>query len=145
MVLFFCTDCHEAGEWDACSTQIWLTSETPVVTQTLRGSAPLRQCVQYYGPDDKHWYDMPDDMQNELERIEAEAASGCIRLPPSYGTKAGGNPAYLQSAPKVFDRAGKLMEYIGQIATPEHIPAGGFGYIFYSPTTQETQVVFQDT
>lgn len=145
LVIFFCAHCHEVGEWENCTASIWLAPDSPVVLQVLSESAPLHQCVQYYGPDAKHRRNMRSDLSDELDDLDGENTYPCIRLVPSYGTKAGGNPAYLQSDPEIFDREGKLMEYIGQIATPEHIPVGGFGYIFYSVKTRETRIEFQDT
>lgn len=145
LVIFFCEHCHQCGEWEHCTETVWLPSDSQVGLQVLSGDALLRQCVQYYGMDAKLWNKMQPDMLAELDRLEAGPFYPCIRLSPSYGTKVGGVPWYLNADPEIFDREGAPMEYIGQIATPEHIPAGGFGYIFYSVKTRETRIEFQDT
>ena len=106
-------------------------------------SMPLAPFVQWYGPDTKAMDEIPEEVSRFLDELEEGSPHSCIS--PSYGTKAGGVPCYLQSENGFYDRNGCVMEYIAQIGTPDHIIAGGFGYIFHSTTTGETFVQFQDT
>ena len=143
--IFVCNDCLDCGDWDNSARVVWLDAKISIVLQNRQRPASIRQCVQYYGPDMKNRRDMPKDLLNELERLDEQQDAPGLWFPPSYGTKAGGVPFYLQEDVIVYDRTGLVMEYIAQIGAPEHIAATGFGYLFYSTTTGETRLVFQDT
>lgn len=144
-VIFVCNDCLEAGEWSQCSAVVWLDHAIEVVLQDRGAPQPLRQCVQFYGPDSKNRSDLEPALLDEIERLEEVASAPFLWLPPSYGTKAGGSPHYLQQEQIFFDKTGTRMEYIAQIGTPDHIHFGGFGYLSHSAITGETYIEFQDT
>ncbi len=144
-VIFVCNDCRESGEWSHCSAVVWLDNAVEVVLQDRGAPQPLRQCVQYYGPDSKDRSDIEPALLDEIERLAESAPTPFLWLPSSYGTKAGGSPHYLQQEQVFFDKTGTRMEYIAQIGTPDHIHFDGFGYLSHSTITGETYIEFQDT
>lgn len=145
MVIFACNECLDAGEWANCSKIIWLEDHQPIEPIQHGPGTPPMQWKHWYGGDGRDDSKLPRELEREFHLIP-----GSTKLPPlnfsaSYGTKAGGSPAFLQSDPVVFDCEGVLMEYIAQIATAENIRTGGFGYIYFSTRTGETRVEFQNT
>lgn len=134
-----------AGEWDKCSEVVWLGQAQRVVLAGDGDASNLVGLDQYHGFDSLRRGEMASAILGELERLAELPDTPGLWMHASYGTKAGGVPHYLQHDLMFFDRNGVAMEYIGQIGTPDHIPAGGFGYIFFSATTGETYVEFQDT
>lgn len=145
LVIFACNDCLDAGEWQNCSSVLWLGRDQAIVLMDRGNPSPVLQSSQWYGPDSLSRWDLPDEIGKEVERLENEGKAPLSRLSPGYGTKVGGVPFYLQTEEVFYDRQGVVMEYIAQIATPEHISAGGFGYISHSTATGETYIDFQDT
>lgn len=143
MVIFVCNECHIAGEWQNCAILIWLGRNDEVVLQDRESPAPLLQRGQWHGAELIDAQDLPEDVAQELEAFEKAECAPCY--PQCYGTKVGGVPAYLQQKEFFYDRNGLVMEYIAQIATPDHISAGGFGYVYFSSGTGETYIEFQDT
>ncbi len=139
IVIFACNECLDAGEWSNCTSLVWLPIDQEIELQSRRDPAALSQCIQCYGPDNDA--DLLDEQSRQL--VWDDPAP--LWLSSSHGTKAGGAPFYLQTETTFYDRDGVVMEYIAQIATPEHVRAGGFGYIYHSAKTGETYLVFQDT
>ncbi len=144
-VIFVCAECHMAGEWNRCSQVVWLGESQPIILAGTGPNSNLVQLEQQHGFDRLDRSEMNPEALREIEELEQRADLAGIWMAPSYGTKAGGVPHYLQHDAFFFDKRGVAMEYIGQIATPEHIPCGGFGYLFYSVNTGETYIEFQDT
>lgn len=145
MVIFVCNDCLNGGEWQNCSSVIWLGPADEIVLVDRGQPAPLVQRGQWYASETPAHYDLPQEIQGALDVFEKVSGNPHAHFPPSYGTKVGGVPFYLQEEAVFYDRNGIVMEYIAQIATPEHIAAGGFGYISHSAATGETYIDFQDT
>jgi hypothetical protein len=143
MVIFVCNDCLEDGQWQNCAVVLWLGRSDEVVLLDQGSPAPVLQRAQWLGAEIIN--DFPSQVQGELEAFEKTSGVPSYPLPASFGTKVGGVPAYLQTEEVFYDRDGLVMEYIAQISTPEHISAGGFGYVSYSATTGETYIDFQDT
>lgn len=143
MVIFACNDCLVAGQWQNCSIVIWLGRNDDVVLLDRETPAPLLQRGQWHGAELIDVQDLPADVERDLEVFEKAECALCY--PHCFGTKVGGVPDYLQQEEFFYDRNGLVMEYIAQIATPEHISAGGFGYVYFSTGTKETYIEFQDT
>lgn len=143
MVIFVCNDCLEDGQWQNCSVVVWLGRSDEVVLLDQGSPAPVLQRAQWLGAEIIN--DFPSEVQGELEAFQKTSGVPSYPLPASFGTKVGGFPAYLQTEEVFYDRDGLVMEYIAQISTPEHISAGGFGYVSYSAKTGETYIDFQDT
>lgn len=143
MVIFVCNDCLEDGQWQNCSVVVWLGRSDEVVLLDQGSPAPVLQRAQWLGAEIID--DFPSEVQGELEAFQKTSGVPSYPLPASFGTKVGGVPAYLQTEEVFYDRDGLVMEYIAQISTPEHISAGGFGYVSYSAKTGETYIDFQDT
>lgn len=143
LVVFVCSECHKAGEWVNCSVLIWLPSQIEIQLRCKGEAVPLRQCAQWFGPDND--WKLLDDATYDLLWNQSDPTNVLLCLPTSYGTKIGGVPFYLQDEAVFFDREGEATEYIAQIATPEYIGVGGFGYVSYSARTGETFLEFQDT
>lgn len=145
MVISVCNDCLEAGEWQNCSSVVWLPKDLPIRLVERASPKPLLQLAAWYGADSKNWHDLPDHITREMEQEESVTAISAVWLSPSYGTKIGGVPAHLQQEEIFYDRKGFIMEYVAQISTPEYISTGGFGYVSHSTLTGETYIDFQDT
>jgi hypothetical protein len=145
IVVFACNDCLDAGEWQNCSRVIWLGATDEIVLVDRGDPASLIQWSQWYASDLPLIYDLPQEIQNELDECNKLLGNPNAYYPPSYGTKVGGVPHYLQSEAVFYDRNGIVMEYIAQISTPLHISAGGFGYVSHSVATGETYIDFQNT
>ncbi len=145
LVIFACNDCLEDGQWQNCSTVVWLGCEDKIELKDRGDTSPLMQRAQWYGPELIDHHDLPKDAQEDLDHMEKHSDATYCALPQSYGSKVGGVPAYLQQEDVFYDRNGNVMEYIAQISTPEHISAGGLGYVSYSAATGETYIDFQDT
>ncbi len=147
LVIFVCNDCLEDGQWENCSSVIWLrgSDEIVLVDRGDPDSTPLWQSGQWYGADLPSHGDLPKEVQEELERFQKVSETPYGYLPSSVGTKVGGVPFYLQQETTFYDRNGIVMEYIAQISTPGHISARGFGYVSHSAATGETYVAFQST
>ena len=145
MVIFACNDCLEDGQCQDCSIVVWLGRNDEVVLLDQGNPAPVLQRGQWYGAELIDPHDLPPDVQPDLEAFEKASEVPCYPQLASYGTKVGGVPAYLQQEEIFYDRNGIVMEYIAQISTPEHISAGGFGYVSFSAATGETYIDFQDT
>lgn len=145
MVIFACNECLDAGEWQNCSVVIWLKQTDEVVLIDQGTPATLIQRNQWHGEELINRYDLPAEIEQEVGDFEKTTGPPVYALPLSFGSKVGGVPAYLQTEEVFYDRDGVVMEYIAQISTPEHISAGGFGYVSYSATTCETYIDFQDT
>lgn len=145
MVIFACNECLDAGEWQNCSVVVWLRQSDEVVLIDQGMPATLVQRNQWHGEELINRYDLPAEIQQEVEGFEKTTGPPVYALPLSFGSKVGGVPAYLQTEEVFYDRDGLAMEYIAQISTPEHISAGGFGYVSYSAKTGETYIDFQDT
>lgn len=143
MVIFVCNECHIAGEWNNCSAVIWLGRNDDIVLLTREASAPLLQRGQWHGAELIDAQELPAEVARELEAFQGAEYAACY--PQCYGTKVGGVPSYLQQQEFFYDRNGLVMEYIAQIATSDHISAGGFGYVYFSAGTGETYIEFQDT
>ena len=145
MVIFACNECLDAGEWQNCSVVVWLRQSDEVLLIHQGRLATSLQRNQWHGEELINRYDLPAEIQQEVEGFEKTTGPPVYALPLSFGSKVGGVPAYLQTEEVFYDRDGLVMEYIAQISTPEHISAGGFGYVSYSATTGETYIDFQDT
>lgn len=145
MVVFVCNPCYEEGQWQNCSAVVWLGRTDEIVLVNHGDPSPLWQYAQWYGAELPPAYDLPEHVQQELAEFEQHSDIPCCPLPPSFATKVGGVPCYLQQEEIFYDRSGIVMEYIAQIATPEHISAGGLGYVLFSSATGETYIDFQDT
>ena len=145
MVIFACNDCLDDGQWQNCSAVVWLRQSDDVVLLDQGTPATLIQRNQWHGEELLTRYDLPTEIEQEVEDFEKTTGPPVYALPLSFGSKVGGVPAYLQTEEVFYDRDGVVMEYIAQISTPEHISAGGFGYVSYSATTGETYIDFQDT
>lgn len=145
MAIFVCNDCLDRGEWQNCASVLWLGPADEIVLVDRGQPAPLVQRGQWYASETPAHYDFPQEIQEALHEFERVSGNPHAYLPPSYGTKVGGVPSYLQDETVFYDCNGMVMEYIAQIATPEHISAGGFGYISHSAATGETYIDFQDT
>ena len=143
MVIFVCNECHISGEWNNCSAVIWLGRNDDIVLLDREALAPLLQRGQWHGAELIDAEELPEDVKRELEAFEGTESAVCF--PQCYGTKVGGVPSYLQQHEFFYDRNSRVMEYIAQIATPDHISAGGFGYVYFSAGTGETYIEFQDT
>lgn len=145
MMIFACNDCLEDGQWQDCSIVIWLGRNDEVVLLDQGSPAPVLQRGQWHGAELIDPHDLPPEVQRDLECFEKASDVPSYSLAASFGTKVGGVPAYLQQEEIFYDRNGIVMEYIAQISTPEHISAGGFGYVFFSAATGETYIDFQST
>jgi len=145
MVIFVCNDCLNGGEWQNCSSVIWLGSTDEIVLVDRGHPVPLVQRGQWHASETPALYDLPQEIQDALDEFEKACGNPHAYLPPSYGTKVGGVPYYLQEETVFYDCNGMVMEYIAQIAMPEHISVGGFGYVSHSAATGETYIDFQDT
>ena len=141
--IFVCDRCLEAGEWQACTTLIWLVGERFVDLVSRGDSMPPLEARQWIDRDCSN-----DDVPAVLAaRVESECPADlpCGLASIAEGTKAGGWPYYLGAAPVLFDADGCLMDYIGQFTPPESSWFGGYGYIFHSATTGETVAELQST
>jgi hypothetical protein len=145
LVIFACNDCLDDGRWQDCSVVIWLGLHDEVVLLERGDAAPLLQQAQWYGAELINADHLPPEVQGELDDFQAQSDRPFYPLPPSFGTKVGGVPAYLQQEEIFYDRNGVVMEYIAQVSTPEHIAAGGYGYVSFSAVTGETYIDFQST
>lgn len=84
-VIFFCAECHIAGEWSKCAEVVWISESQEIVLTGEGGASEVIQLDQYYGFDMLDRSAIESEIMEELEQLAELPDTPGLWMSSSYG------------------------------------------------------------